>query len=98
MLFFRVHGYCIILIKDEGDEPLPLQAFQRHVVCVIFLKYSKESRLSSGHVGIRNIPSDVCYDDAKHYLVQSEHRRTQSPFKHLRWSVLRKQLTAASSR
>ena len=74
-------------IKDEGDESLPLLAFQRHVVNAAFLKYSKEDRLSSIHVGIRNIPSDVCYDDAKHYQMQSEHRRTQSPFKHLRWSV-----------
>ena len=70
--------------KDEGDESVTLPAFQRHVVNAIFLKYSKEGRLSSSHVGIRNIPSDVCYDDTKHYQVQSEHRRAQNPFKHLR--------------
>ena len=73
--------------KDEGDESLPLLAFQWHVVNAIFLKYSKEGRLSSSHVGIRNIPSDVCYDDTKHYQVQPEHRRIQSPFKNIRWSV-----------
>ena len=39
------------------------------------------------HVGIRNISSDACYDHTKHYQVQSEHRRTQNPFKDLRWSV-----------
>ena len=50
--------------KDEGDETLPLLAFQGHVVNAIFLKYSKEGRLSSSHVGIRNIPLDVCYGDA----------------------------------
>ena len=43
--------------------------------------YSKESRFSSSHVGIRNIRLDIFYQ------VQSEHRRTQNPFKHLRWSV-----------
>ena len=80
--------------KDKGDEPLPPLAFQRHGVIAIFLKYSKEGRLCSSHLGIRNIPSDVCYDDTKHYQVQSEHRRIQNPFKHLRGNVLRKQLTA----
>ena len=73
--------------KDEGDEYLPLLAFRRHAVNVIFLKYSKESRLPSSHLGIRNIPSDVCYDDTKHYQVQSAHRRIQNPLKHLRGSV-----------
>ena len=28
-----------------------------------------------------------CYDDTKHYQVQSEHRRIQNPFKYLRWNV-----------
>ena len=72
--------------KDEADESLPPLAFQRRAINAIFLKYSKGGRLFSSHVGIRNIPSDVCYDDTKHYQVQSEHRRTQSPFKHIRWS------------
>ena len=35
--------------KDKGDESLPLLAFRRDVVNVIFLKYSKEGRLSSSH-------------------------------------------------
>ena len=73
--------------KDEDDEFLPVLAFRRDVVNAIFLKYSKEGRLSSNHVGIRNISSDVCYDDTKHYQVQSEHRPTQNLFKYLRWSV-----------
>ena len=73
--------------KDESDESLPLLAFQRNVANAISLKYSKEDRLSSSHVGIQNIPSDVCYDDAKHYQVQPEHRRIQNSFKHLRCSV-----------
>ena len=30
--------------KDKGEESLPLLAYQRHVVNVIFLKYSKEDR------------------------------------------------------
>ena len=54
---------------------------------LFFQKYSKEGKLSSSHVGIRNIPSDICYDNTKHYQKQSEHRRIQNPFKHLRWSV-----------
>ena len=45
--------------KDKGDESLHVLAFRRHAVNVIFLKYSKEGRLSSSHLGIRNIPSDV---------------------------------------
>ena len=75
------------IYKGKGDESLPLLTFGRHVVNVIFLKYSKEVRLSSSHLGIQNIPSDVCYDDTKHYEVQSEHRRIQNPFKHLRGSI-----------
>ena len=43
--------------KDEDNESLPLLTFQRDVVDAIFLKYSKEGRLSSNHVGIRNITS-----------------------------------------
>ena len=82
------------IYKGKGDESVPLLAFRKHAVNVIFLKYSKEGRLSSSHLGIRNIPLDVCYDDTKHYQVQSEYRRIQNPFKHLRGSVLRKQLTA----
>ena len=38
--------------KDEGNESLSLLAFQRDVVDAVFLKYSKEGRLSSNHVGI----------------------------------------------
>ena len=73
--------------KGERDESLPVLAFRRHIVNAIFLKYSKEGRLSSNHLGIRNIPSDACYGDTKHYQVQSERRRIQNPFKHLRESV-----------
>ena len=51
--------------KDEGDESLPFLVFRRHTVYSILLKYSKEDRLSSSHLGIRNIPSDVCYDETK---------------------------------
>ena len=46
--------------KNIGADYLPLVAFWRHVVNVIFLKYSKEGRLSSMNLGIQNIPSDVC--------------------------------------
>ena len=38
--------------KDKGDEPLPLLAFRRDIANTIFLEYSKESQLSSSHVGI----------------------------------------------
>ena len=72
--------------KDEGDKSLPFLIFRRHIVNTIFLIYSKEDRLSPSHAGIRNIPSDI-YDGTKQYQVQSEHRRTQNPFKYLRWSV-----------
>ena len=89
MVHVVVEGVWVLhrINKDKGDESLPLLALGRHAVNVIFLKYSKEGRLSSSHLGIRNIPSDVYYDYTKHYLVQSEHRRIQNPFKHLRESV-----------
>ena len=61
--------YCIN--KDKGNESLPLLAFRRPVVNVIFLKYSMEGRFSSSHLGIWNIPSDVCYDDTKHHQVNT---------------------------
>ena len=73
--------------KDKGDESLPLLAFRRHAIKVIFLKYSKEGRLSSSYLGIQSIPSGVSYDDTKHNQVQSEHRRIQNPFKYLRGSA-----------
>ena len=73
--------------KDGGNESVPFLVFGRRIVNAIFLKYSKEGKLSSSHAGTGNISLDVCYDDAKHYQVQSGHRCTQNPFKHLRWSV-----------
>ena len=39
--------------KHEGNESLPLLAFRQHAVNVIFLKYLKEGRLRSSHLGIR---------------------------------------------
>ena len=60
-------------ISNEDDKYLPLLSFWRDLVNAIFLKHSKEDRLSSSHVGIRNIPSDVCYNNTK-YQVQSENK------------------------
>ena len=80
-------GVLYHINKDKGVESLPVLTFRRHVVNVIFLKYSKEGRLSSSNLGIRNISSNVCYGGTKQYQVQSEHRRIQNPFKHLRGSV-----------
>ena len=57
--------------KDEGNESLPLLPLWRYFVYVIFLKYSKKGRFSLSQVEIRNISSDVCYNDTKHYEVQS---------------------------
>ena len=79
-------GVLYHINKDKGDESLPLLFFRRHVVNVIFLKYSKEGELSSSHLGIQKIPSDVFFNSTKHYQVQSEHRRIQNPFKHLKGS------------
>ena len=58
---------------------MPLLAFRRDAVNVIFLEYSKEGKLSPSHIGIRNIPSEVCYDDAKRCYMPSECRRSE-PF------------------
>ena len=44
---------------------MPLLAFRRDAVTVIFLEHSKEGKLSPSHIGVRNIPSEVCYHDAK---------------------------------
>ena len=56
--------------KYEGDEFLLRLVFGRHIVNAVFQKYSKGGRLSSNHGGVRNNPSDICYDDKKHYQVQ----------------------------
>ena len=71
-----IQSACLLyrINKDKGVDSLPLLAFWRHVVNIVFLKYSEEGRLSLSHLGIRNISLDVCYDDTKHYQVQSEHR------------------------
>ena len=58
--------------NDEGDETQPLLAFWKDVVSATFLKYWKEGRLSTRHVGLRNISSDVWYNDTKYYQVQSD--------------------------
>ena len=79
-------AWLLYLNKDKGDESQPLLTFGRHV-SVIFLKYSKEGRLSSSHLGIRNIPSNICYNDKKHCQVQSEDERIQNLFKQLRGSA-----------
>ena len=66
--------YCIE--KDEGDESVPFLDLRRDDVSVIFLKYSKEGRLSANSVGIRIFQWDVCYDDTKHYQMSSgKHNR-----------------------
>ena len=56
--------------KDKGNDPLPLLAFWRHVVNEVLSEIFK-GRLSSSHLGTRNIPSDVCYDDTEHMMTQA---------------------------
>ena len=60
-----VGGWVYHINKNEGDDSLPFPAFRR------MMKYSKEGKSSLSHVGIQNLRSDVCYDDAKHYQVPS---------------------------
>ena len=86
VVFHGARVFCRIN-KEEGDESLPFLRFWWHIINALFLKYSKEDRLSSRHVGIRITWSDVCYDVTKHYQVQSEHRCSHNPFKPLRWSA-----------
>ena len=83
--------------EDIGGESLPILAFRRDFVNAIFLEYSKEGKLSPTHIGIQNIPSDVCYDDTKHCEMQSERRRIQNLFRHLRWSVLTQTVNGLTS-
>ena len=80
-------SYCIVLRKMKAMSFCLFLLFEDMLLMQFFLKYSKKDRLFKSHLGIRNIPSDVCYDDTKHYQVQFEHRRIQSPFKHLRGTV-----------
>ena len=54
----------IISYSQRGRRWVSSSAFWR-VVTATFLKYLREGRLSSNHAGIRNIPSDVCYDGKK---------------------------------
>ena len=57
--------YCI---NNQDDECLPFLSFWGDLVNAIFLKNSKEGRLSSSHVEVGNIPSDFCYDNIKHQM------------------------------
>ena len=59
-------GYLGIVLPRIKAMSLPFLAFGRIVVNAIFQEYSKEGKLSPSHIGIRNIPSDICYDDTKH--------------------------------
>ena len=83
--------------SDKSDVPLSLLAFRRDFVNVTFFKYSKEGRLYASHLGIRNIPSNVCYDNTKYYQVQSEHRRIYKLFKYLRGSVFAQRINNLKS-
>ena len=52
--------------KDKDDEPLPL------LTCN-FSEISKEDRSSSSHLGIQNVPLNVCYGVAQ-YQVPSKNQ------------------------
>ena len=51
-MFFHIN-------KNKSDEFLPLLAFQKDVVNDIFLKYSKEGRSSTSHLGLYMCVSGV---------------------------------------
>ena len=54
-------------VRTKLKESIFKNSNQRDVVNAIFLEYLKEDKLSPRYIGIRNIPSDICYDKAKHY-------------------------------
>ena len=89
MVDVPLEGACVLycINKDKGDESLPVLTFRRDVVNAVFSEYSKEGKLSPSHIGIRNAPSDVCFDDTKHCWMKSELRCIQKLLSHLRWSV-----------
>ena len=64
-----LNGLCC---SSEVLECLSLLTFLRDIVNAIFLKYSKEGRSSSSLLGNRNVSTDSCYDDTKHYQVPFE--------------------------
>ena len=69
---FSECAHAVSYQRNEGDEPLPLLAFEINVVIVVFLKYSKVGKSSANHVEIWNALSDVYCDYTKHYQVLSE--------------------------
>ena len=55
----------MVLTKMKAMILCPFQFLEE------MMKYSKEGKSSSSHVGIQNFPSDVCYDDAEHHELLS---------------------------
>ena len=71
--------YCIN--KKEGNESLSLIGFGRNVGSPVFVKYSKEDRLSASQVENWDIPLDAFYHGRKHQKVQSlKERQVQKTF------------------
>ena len=60
-----VRGYCIVLTKIKAMS-LSSSGFSKRFCLFDFSVIFKGRQLSPNHnIGIRNIPSDVCYDDKK---------------------------------
>ena len=66
MLLYKMHGYYTELISDSSYS---LLASIRKVVNEFFLKYLIEnpSKRNLSHTTIKDVPSDVRFDDARHY-------------------------------
>ena len=72
--------------KYKGDESLLLLAFWRHDNSNFF-EIFKGTKIILEPFKNSKYAIRCCYDDTKHYQVQSEHRLIQNHFKHLRGSV-----------
>ena len=94
--------------KNIGNQSMLFLPFRRNVVNAIFLKYQADhpramQEFKISHQMSAIMTKKILYlrlkhpcDDTKYYQVQSEHRRIQNLFKHLRQSFLCTQLTAWS--
>ena len=60
--------------KEDSDSSYSLSAFRWEVVNALFLKYSSEnpSKRNLSYIAIKDVPSDVPFNDARHYRVPSE--------------------------
>ena len=71
MLFFRVCGYCIVLTKMKVMSLSVSSGFPKRCCQCNSFKTFKGRQIILEPCRNLKFPSDVCYDDTKHYRVES---------------------------